>query len=133
MPYDQGMLQSWVGRQQSTTDVATSTPYAALSATLDRDPAPPVDGTPLAALWHWLYFLPLHRLSEIGPDGHAKRGDFLPPVPLPRRMWAGSRLEFHRPLRVGDTITRVSTIESVSRTQRAACVRYGQARNPPPR
>ena len=50
----------------------------------------------------------------IGPDGHAKRGGFLPPVPLPRRMWAGSELTFHRPLRVGDAITRVSTIEDVT-------------------
>ena len=61
-------------------------------------------GTPLPPLWHWLYFLPLHRQSEIGPDGHAKRGGFLPPVPLPRRMWAGSQFEFHAPLRVGDAL-----------------------------
>ena len=72
------------------------------TATPERPPA----GTPLPALWHWLYFLPLHRQSEIGPDGHAKRGGFLPPVPLPRRMWAGSQFEFHTPLRVGDALTR---------------------------
>jgi len=85
-----------------------------LSATLDRAPERPPAGTPLPALWHWLYFLPLHRQSEIGPDGHAKRGGFLPPVPLPRRMWAGSQFEFHKPLRVGDDLTRVSTIEDVT-------------------
>src|SRR3989475_11341197 len=81
-------------------------PYAALSASLAREPARPKPGTPLPALWHWLYFLPLHRQSEIGPDGHARRGGFLPPVALPQRMWAGSQLQFHRPLRVGDSVTR---------------------------
>jgi 3-methylfumaryl-CoA hydratase len=70
-------------------------------------------GTPLPPLWHWLYFLPLHRQSELGPDGHAERGGFLPPVPLPRRMWAGGRFAFHRPLRVGDDVVRTSTIENV--------------------
>jgi 3-methylfumaryl-CoA hydratase len=107
-------LQQWVGRQETVSDVVTPTPYAALSATLDREVERPLPGTPLPALWHWLYFLPLHRQSEIGPDGHAKRGGFLPPVPLPRRMWAGSQLEFHRPLRIGDAVTRTSTIDGVS-------------------
>lgn len=107
-------LQDWVGRTETVDDVITPTPVAALSATLDRDPVRPAPGTPLPALWHWLYFLPLHRQSEIGPDGHAKRGGFLPPVPLPRRMWAGSQFQFHAPLRVGDTVTRVSTIDSVT-------------------
>jgi 3-methylfumaryl-CoA hydratase len=84
-----------------------------LSATLDRDVERPPAGTPLPPLWHWLYFLPLYRQSEAGPDGHAQRGGFLPPVPLPRRMWAASQLEFNRPLRVGDGISRVSTITDV--------------------
>ncbi len=75
-------------------------------------PADP--GTPLPPLWHWLYFLPLHRQSEIGPDGHAKRGGFLPPVPLPRRMWAGSQFEFRSPIRVGDRVARTSTIDDVT-------------------
>ncbi len=68
----------------------------------------------LPALWHWLYFLPMHRQSEIGPDGHAKRGGFLPPVPLPRRMWAGSQFEFRAPVRVGDSVARTSTIDAVT-------------------
>lgn len=106
-------LEDWIGRTESADDVVTPTPYAALSATLDRDPGRPAAGTPLPPLWHWLYFLPLHRESEIGPDGHAKRGGFLPPVSLPRRMWAGSRLSFGEPLRVGDAVRRVSTIEKV--------------------
>jgi 3-methylfumaryl-CoA hydratase len=107
-------MKDWIGRTETVEDVVTATPYAALSATLDREPARPERGTPLPALWHWLYFLPLHRRSEIGPDGHAKRGGFLPPVPLPRRMWAGSQFQFHKPVRIGDAIERTSTIESVS-------------------
>ena len=65
-------LQQWIGRSERMADVVTPTPYAALAATLDRDPARPAPGTPLPALWHWLYFLPLHRHSAIGPDGHAQ-------------------------------------------------------------
>jgi 3-methylfumaryl-CoA hydratase len=107
-------LKQWIGRSESVADVATATPYAALSATLDRPAERPAPGTPLPALWHWLYFLPLHRQSEIGPDGHAKRGGFLPPVPLPRRMWAGSQFEFHAPLAIGDALTRTSTIHDVT-------------------
>ncbi|MEO7760467.1 MAG: MaoC family dehydratase N-terminal domain-containing protein [Casimicrobiaceae bacterium] len=107
-------LKNWIGKSESITDTATATPYAALSATLDRTPERPPVGTPLPALWHWLYFLSLARESEIGPDGHPQRGGFLPPVPLPRRMWAGSQFEFHRPLRVGDTLHRTSTIADVT-------------------
>ena len=107
-------LKEWIGKSETISDIATATPYAALSATLDWPAERPAIGTPLPALWHWLYFLPLHRQSEIGPDGHAKRGGFLPPVPLPRRMWAGSQFEFHKPLRVGDALTRVSTIQDVT-------------------
>ena len=82
------------------------------------DPGPRRSSAPAGAalppLWHWLYFLPIHRQSEIGPDGHPARGGFLPPVPLPRRMWAGSHLRFHRPLRVGDPISRTSRIVEVT-------------------
>jgi len=107
-------LARWIGKTETVTDSVTATPYAALSATLDRAPERPPAGTALPPLWHWLYFLPLYRQSEVGPDGHAKRGGFLPPVPLPRRMWAGSQFEFNRALRVGDRITRVSTIADVT-------------------
>ena len=64
-------------------------------------------------LWHWLYFLPVSPMSEVGPDGHPKRGGFLPPVPLPRRMWAGGRLTFHTPLKVGERAARTSTIANI--------------------
>ncbi|MCW5648629.1 MAG: MaoC family dehydratase N-terminal domain-containing protein [Ramlibacter sp.] len=107
-------LQSWQGRTETLHDEVTAAPVRALSATLDRDDTPPVRGTVLPPLWHWLYFLPHARQSEIGPDGHARRGGFLPPVPLPRRMWAGGRLHWHQPLKVGDAVRRVSSIESVT-------------------
>lgn len=107
-------LSEWTGSSETIDDVITGAPYAALSATLDRDPARPKPGTELPPLWHWLYFLPMHRRSEIGPDGHARRGGFMPPVALPRRMWAGSQFRFHSPLCVGDSVRRVSTIENVS-------------------
>jgi len=107
-------LKDWIGRSEEVSDSVTATPYAALSATFDRPAERPPVGTPLPALWHWLYFLPMYRQSELGPDGHAKRGGFLPPVPLPRRMWAGSQFEFHQPLHIGDELTRTSTIHDVS-------------------
>jgi len=106
-------LKALIGRTETVADVISATPCAALSATLDHAPVRPSAGTPLPPLWHWLYFLPLHVQSDIGPDGHAKRGDFLPPVPLPRRMWAASQFEFRRQLRVGDNVRRRSTIENV--------------------
>ncbi|MSQ51741.1 MAG: acyl-CoA dehydrogenase [Betaproteobacteria bacterium] len=107
-------LQDWIGRSETLEDAVTAAPFSALSATLDRDPGRPAVGTELPPLWHWLYFLPMHRQSEIGPDGHAKRGGFMPPVTLPRRMWAGSQFHFNAPLLVGDSLRRVSTIENVS-------------------
>ena len=109
-------LRTWVGKSQSTPDLITPAPVRSLSATFDRDDAAPVAGTELPPLWHWLYFLPHAKQSEIGPDGHPTRGGFLPPVPLPRRMWAGGRLiwETANPLAVGQEVERVSTIKSVS-------------------
>ena len=107
-------LREWIGKSESRDDRVTVTPMAALSATLDRDDAPPRDGDDLPPLWHWLYFLPIHRESELGADGHPKRGSFIPPVPLPRRMFAGGRQQFHRPLRAGDAISRVSRIADVT-------------------
>jgi 3-methylfumaryl-CoA hydratase len=107
-------LEDWIGRTESTDDVATAVPYSELSATLDWPSERPAAGTPLPALWHWLFFLPLHRQTELGDDGHARRGGFLPPVALPRRMWAGSQLSFHRPLRIGDGLRRTSTIANVT-------------------
>src|SRR5437764_11487062 len=106
-------LRGWEGRSETLQDDITAAPVRNLSATLDRDDPLPAAGTELPPLWHWLYFLPSARQSELGPDGHPKRGGFLPPVPLPRRMWAGGQLEFFAPLRIGDAIRRSSTIEDV--------------------
>ena len=114
MNLDLEHLKQWIGKTESRSDLAAATPVQALAATLDRDDPAPQAGDPIPPCWHWLYFLPLHRQSEIGPDGHPKRGGFLPPVPLPRRMWAGSRLEFLRPLTVGGPIKRESRIVDVS-------------------
>ena len=108
-------LEAWIGRTETRSDTIVPVPVAALSATLDRNDPDPRAGDALAPLWHWLYFLPLHRQSETGPDGHASRGGFLPPVALPRRMWAGGRLRFHHPLHVGEAIERTSRIVDVSR------------------
>jgi len=113
-PHTLAHLQTWQGRTESLQDQITAAPVQALSATLDRNDPTPVIGTELPPLWHWLYFLPHHAQSEIGADGHAKRGGFLPPVPLPRRMWAGGRLQWHAPLKVGDVVKRISTITSVT-------------------
>ena len=107
-------LQRWVGRTETQSDTIEPRPVTLLSATLDRDDPPPNPGDTLPPLWHWLFFLPVYRHSEAGPDGHARRGGFLPPVPLPRRMWAGSRLEWTRPLRIGESVTRVSRIVSIT-------------------
>ncbi|MBS0447723.1 MAG: MaoC family dehydratase N-terminal domain-containing protein [Proteobacteria bacterium] len=114
MPFEPDTLEQlarWSGRSEEQHDVVTPQPMRALAATLDR--AAPHDGV-LPPLWHWLYFLPVHAQSELGDDGHARRGGFLPPVPLPRRMWAGGRLTWHAPLRAGDAIVRRSTIASVT-------------------
>ena len=109
-------LREWTGKAETLTDAVTAAPLRSLSATLGRRDMPPLPGTPVPALWHWLYFLPQPLRSDIGPDGHARRGGFLPPVPLPRRMWAGGRLAWieGNPLVCGDTVKRVSRIESVT-------------------
>ncbi len=107
-------LTEWVGRSETLEDIAGPTPIAALAATLDQASEVKKIGVPLPPLWHWVYFLPIHPQSEVGPDGHAKRGGFLPPVLLPRRMWAGGQLEFRAPIRIGDRMTRTSTIESIT-------------------
>ena len=106
-------LRSWIGRTETTSDVATLAPLRGLSATLDRDDPPPAAGDAVPPCWHWLYFLPAQRQSQIGDDGHPRRGGFLPPVPLPRRMWAGSQLEFIATPRAGQALQRRSQIEDV--------------------
>ena len=110
---DASTLTAWIGRTETREDAITAAPVAALAALLDRDDPPPKAGDAIPPLAHWLYFLPVHRQSQVGADGHAMRGEFLPPVPLPRRMWAGSRIEFLQPLPVGASATRRSRIADV--------------------
>jgi len=107
-------LRDWVGKTQTVEDFAAPWPARALIATLDEPDPEPRMGDPLPPLWHWLYFLEAAPASKIGPDGHGERGEFLPPIALPRRMWAGSRFVFEgEPLRIGDTARRVSEIKSI--------------------
>jgi 3-methylfumaryl-CoA hydratase len=104
-------LRTWIGRRETVEDVASEVPLAGLAALLDR--AEPWSNT-MPLLAHWLYFLPHARQSDIDVDGHPRRGGFLPPIELPRRMWAGGRLDFDTGIPIGAQITRRSTIADVS-------------------
>ncbi len=104
----------WFGRTETLIDTVSPTPARAMGATLGREPSGVSCGGELPPLWTWLYFLPLARMDEVGPDGHPKRGGFLPPIALPRRMWAGSRCTFHGPVRIGDEVQKTSTILKVT-------------------
>jgi 3-methylfumaryl-CoA hydratase len=105
-------LKSWVGRTQTIEDIIAVDRVAAMAATLDLEKAPAA-GEALPPGWHWLYFNGAARESELGPDGHPRRGGFLPPVPLPRRMWAGGRIAVSGILPVGAPARRTSRILSV--------------------
>jgi len=107
-------LKSWVGRTETVADEIVAAQVAAMSATIDRDDPLPQSGDPLPPLWHWLFFMPRMRRSLLGRDGHPALGGFLPPVPLPRRMWAGSRLTWTAPLRVGAVAEKTSTVTDVA-------------------
>lgn len=113
MQCDAQELSKWIGRTETQHDQIGVAPVAALSATLNLEPDQLASGDALPPLWHWLYFLPLSKLSEAGEDGHPQRGGFLPPVPLPRRMWAGGRLEFKQAIRIGEFARRISRIADV--------------------
>jgi 3-methylfumaryl-CoA hydratase len=113
MTPDPEAWRQWLDRREQRVDQVNADPVAALSATLDRDDPEPEVGAEVPPLWHWIFFTPRDRQSDVGPDGHARRGGFLPPVPLPRRMWGGGRLEFQQPLQVGDRIERDSRIADI--------------------
>jgi 3-methylfumaryl-CoA hydratase len=106
-------LRQWIGKSETIEETITPIPVSRMAATLNRDPGEIVDGDEVPALWHWAYFLPPTRASELGRDGHAALGEFMPPVPLPRRMWAGGSFKFIRPLRVGDRARKQSTVRNV--------------------
>jgi 3-methylfumaryl-CoA hydratase len=111
-------ISNWLGRQETLEETLASGPAQGLAATLNLDPADfAAEGTILPPVWNWLYFLPRAPSHNIGPDGHPKRGGFLPPITLARRMWAGSRCTFHHDLHVGDRVTKTSTILKISEKQ----------------
>ncbi|HEX9684307.1 MAG TPA: MaoC family dehydratase N-terminal domain-containing protein [Burkholderiales bacterium] len=107
-------LREWIGQKESGVDYVTVPAVHRLAATLDRDDPMPRMGDPLPVGWHQILFPRVVRHSQIGADGHPQRGDFLPPVPLPRRMFAGKRTTFHESLRVGDEVRRDSIIQDVT-------------------
>ncbi|MBI3147031.1 MAG: MaoC family dehydratase N-terminal domain-containing protein [Betaproteobacteria bacterium] len=113
MTQDEIFWRQWIGKTDVVTDTLTAWPVGALAATLDRDEPVPPAGSALPPLAHWLYFLPRTVQSDLGPDGHAKRGGFLPPIPLPRRLWAGGRVRFFHPLWVGEPVQRTSVIADI--------------------
>lgn len=104
----------WVGRSQVMTDTLDVARSNALSGALGKAGEPLRPGDPLPLLHHWVYFWDVQPPAGLGVDGHPAKGGFLPPVPLPRRMWAGGRLTFHTPLLLGEQVTRTSTIVSVT-------------------
>ena len=117
MTQDLEALKSWIGRQETDVDYVTIPAVHRLAATLDLEMPMPKTGDPLPIGWQSILFPRVVRHSQIGADGHPERGDFLPPVPLPRRMFAGKRTTMHAELRVGDEVRRESTIQSVTPKQ----------------
>ncbi len=112
--FDIGDAAAFVGRTETREAVAHPEPARLLLATLDRDDRALAAGDALPLLWHWLYFPPRIRQSRLGEDGHTHDSELLPVLPfLPRRMWAGSRLRASAPLRIGDRVTRRSTLAAL--------------------
>ena len=107
-------LRQWIGRKAEVTDIVTAQLVKGLRATLFQEIGEPKTGDAAPFTVHWCLGQPVYPMSELGPDGHPTRGGFLPPVPLPRRMWAGGELQFIDPLRVGDETTRTSRISDVT-------------------
>jgi len=107
-------LTDWIGRTETRSDVMDPWRAQALHATLDASDLAPAAGDALPPCWHWSYFLETAASRELGEDGHPARGGFLPPVPLPRRMWAGSRIEFLAPLPIGAAARKVSRVLDVT-------------------
>lgn len=105
--------REWIGRSEEQFDVANEKPIQAMALTLDHA-AGFNTGTPIPPLWHWLYFLPKAMTSELAEDGHPHKGGFMPPIPKPRRMWAGSQVEFRAPMRIGSQLRRISTVIDVN-------------------
>lgn len=104
-------LTSWIGKELVRTELIDEKQCRLLAVTIGVDP--PSNGDPLPFPWHWAWFNDALPSNELGRDGHPKKGGFLPPVALPRRMWAGGSLDVHREVPIGAEITRRSTIEDI--------------------
>ena len=105
-------FSAWIGRSEERQDTLDPARSTVLRAALG-DGAESKAGDPLPPLHHWLYFWDARTPDQTGADGHPKRGGFLPPIALPRRMWAGGRLIFRMPLRLGEAVTRKSSVRSI--------------------
>ncbi len=106
-------LRQWIGREQEAQEQVTPRLAELLRAILDETGPALRDGDLAPAGIHWCVTNDIAPMSALGPDGHPRRGGFLPPVSLPRRMWAGSRLQTLRPLAVGEQVRRHSRIADV--------------------
>lgn len=111
---------AWIGREERITEELSPFPVTAALATLDDEKRKLGPGDPLPPLWHWFYFLPRVAASHIGKDGHPERGGFLPPVALPRRMFAGARLHFRHPLVIGKPASRIGTVRDIAQKHGAS-------------
>jgi 3-methylfumaryl-CoA hydratase len=104
----------WIGSREVKEDLITLATALGVHATLDEPGPAPALGDPLPPLWHWFHFLPQVAGARIGDDGHPQRGGFLPPVDLPRRMFAGARVRFAAPLMIGEPATREGEVLKVA-------------------
>jgi 3-methylfumaryl-CoA hydratase len=111
---DASAFQDYIGRSETTSGRIDGAPMQLLAALLDRqfDEMSPTGAVP--PLWHWLILQNSAPQSDIGPDGHPKRGSFIPPIPYPRRMFAGARIQITAPLHVGEEVERTTTITSIA-------------------
>ena len=109
---DVSAFAPWIGRTEESEDLVTPHAVRGMRAIFDDD-APVKEGDALPPAWHWMFNNPVAPQSRLGRDGHPQRGGFVPPIELPRRMWAGSEVTFEAPIRVGDRIRRLSRIESL--------------------
>lgn len=122
--------REWIGRTERVEDALALAPALAAAATLDDEEPPLASGDALPPLWHWFYFLPRAAQRTLGADGHPPRGGFLPPVPHPRRMFAGARVRFVRPLRLGRPAVREGTVvDVVSKAGRSGALAFVTVRH----
>ncbi len=112
---DKEILNRWIGNTQECRDTIGPGQANLLKATLESDQPDFKIGDQLPYGWHWVYFLEPVDINELGQDGHAALGGFLPPVALPKRMWAGVRLKFHQPIIIGETAVKKSEVKSITR------------------